>query len=409
MAAIMGRRGKEPDRSRSRVRKDAPERLEKALADAVREACREECVSASADLEITLELKAVVRPGGTGGIGADPPLKDQVLRAVREAGARELVFHPGRVYCYRCESSICPHSAPSSPTAVFGGYSPTGIPRWPELTEVLIAARHPSLDLVFDTSASRLAATCSEADALKHLQLSVFGRQSKTYDILAQAAFGFLRFPGRRDGSRGHERAAVTLQAVEIRCRSRRPKVVLNVIGLHPEGGETVEALSGSYQMRVLDSIITARRLLARLHPGQRGSSAAGTEAGRILRKTAKALERLGRQSGRRTGHAEKRRVDRRPTAKALEEALAAQDERLLWDEQRSTVVVIGSRNRVHVFNPEGRHVTSLSLKREEVEGRKRRERWQALPPEGCRKFRAALAAAVKEGEGPQRRMSRGT
>lgn len=190
----------------------------------------------------------------------------------------------------------------------------------------------------------------------------------------------------------------MTLQAVEIRCRSRRPRIVLNVLGRLSGGGEALESLAGVYQMRVLDSILAARRLLGRIAPAGKAPrpAACRAEAEKILRRTARALERIGRQSERRTGHAERRRVDRRPTSKALEDALSAQDDRLLWDGHRRTVVVLGARGRVHVFSPGGRHITSLVLKREEVEGRKRRERWQALDSTKRRAFRERVEAVQR-------------
>lgn len=364
-------------------------RLEEALADALRDAYGEACGHADdRQVEVPIELRAVIRSGKRWQVAADPPLAEQVRRAAEEAGARELVLRPGQVYCFRCETSLCTHSSPPSPGRIFGGYSPTGVPQWPELTEILIAARHPRIDAVYDPEVRVLAAIFSDAEALTYRQLAVFGRRSKTYDILAQVAFGFLRFPSP-EGGRDQEKVAMTLQAVEVRCRSRRPRIVLNVLGRLPGGGEAVESLAGVYHMRVLDSIVAARRLLGRIAPA--GKAPARAEAEKILKRTARALERIGRQSERRTGHAERRRVDRRPTAKALEDALAAQEDRLLWDEHRRTVVVLGSRGRVHVFSPGGRHITSLVLKKEEVEGRKRRERWQALDGKRRRAFKETV------------------
>lgn len=368
-------------------------RLEEALADALRDAYEEACGHAGGrQVEVPIELRAVLRSGKRWQVAADPPLAEQVRRAAEEAGARELVFQPGQVYCFRCETSLCTHSAPPSPGRVFGGYSPTGVPQWPELTEILIASRHPRVDAVYNPDVRVLAAVFNDAEALTCRQLAVFGRRSKTYDILAQIAFGFLRFPSP-EGGRDQEKVAMTLQAVEVRCRSRRPRIVLNVLGRLSGGGEALESLEGVYHMRVLDSIVAARRLLGRIAAAGKAPppAKARAEAEKILKRTARALERIGRQSERRTGHAERRRVDRRPTAKALEDALAAQEDRLLWDEHRRTVVVIGSRGRVHVFSPGGRHITSLVLKKEEVEGRKRRERWQTLDRERRRAFKETM------------------
>jgi len=386
-------------------------RLEEALAAVVQEAYREVCGHPGREtVEVPLELSARVHSGRPWKVRAEPSLAEQVKRAVREAGARELVFHRGRVFCYRCESSLCPHGHPPSPAKVFGGYSPTGLPRWVELTEIMIAMKHPRIEALFDSSARMLAAAYMDSPSLKHRQLGVFGRQSKTYDILCQVVVGYLRFPLRKEGAGGGEKVALTLQAVEIRDRSRKGRVVLNVLGNLADGSPAVESLEGAFQMRILDSVVTARRLLARLGgQGRKPSAAIEKPADKIMRKTAGALERLGRQSERRTGHAEYRRAEKRPTSKALEDALAAQDEALLWDDRKKTVIVCGGRTRVHVFSLEGKHVTSFSLKREELDGRVRRRRWNPLSSQRRRDFRDALAGTGAAEGRPQRRMSGGT
>ena len=59
--------------------------------------------------------------------------------------------------------------------------------------------------------------------------------------------------------------------------------------------------------------------------------------------------------------------------------------------EREGTIIVPGSRKRAHVFSPEGRHITSLTLNREEVESWKRRKCWRPLDAGGRRRFRVSL------------------
>jgi hypothetical protein len=391
--ARQGRHGLSPGK-----RKDALARLQKALVDAVREFHpRSPGEGGDGEREIPVRLQAVVIPGEEWRLEAKPSVGSQIESAVREATAREKVFRPGHVYCYRCESSHCEHGTPPAPERVFGGYSPTGQPLWPELAQFLMERKHPGVEGLYGQTGRNLAAAFVDPGSLKHRQLGVFGKGSKTYDILAQAVFGYLRFPASPGGDPHGDRTAFTLQAVEIRDRSRRPRVVLNVMGKLSDGSEAMESLMGPHHLRVLEVIVTARRLVGRLRPSSgkqpssRGGGKLSASASAVLRKAVRSLERLGRQSERRTLHAEKRHAEKRPTSKALEDAVAVQDDGLLVDDREGTIIVLGSRKRAHVFSPEGRHITSLSLKREGVESRKRRKRWRPLDEEGRRRFRASL------------------
>jgi hypothetical protein len=403
------RRGEEKGR-RSRhglsrgKRKDALARLQKALLDAVREFYpHSPGEGGDGEREIHVRLQAAVIPGEDWRLEAKPSVGSQIESAVREATAREKVFRPGHVYCYRCESSHCEHGSPPAPERVFGGYSPTGQPLWPELAQFLMELKHPGVEGLYRQPGRTLAAAYVEPESLKLRQLGIFGKGSKTYDILAQAVFGYLRFPPFPGGDPQGDRTAFTLQAVEIRDRGRRPRVVLNVIGKLSDGSEAMEMLTGPRHMRVLEVVVTARRLVGKLRPStvkrvsSRESGKASASASAVLRKATRSLERLGRQSERRTMHAEKRHTERRPTAKALEDAATVQDEGLLADDREGTIIVLGSRKRAHVFSPEGRHITSLSLNREEVESRKRRKRWRPLDREDRRRFQASIQTVLRK------------
>jgi hypothetical protein len=345
-----------------------------------------------------LTLKLTVVPGATWRGEADLPLEEQVRRAVREAAARHGAFQQGRVWCYRCESAGCEHAAPAGPDRVFGGYGATGVPRWPTLAELLLERRHPGVGDLFDTRGRNIAAAFVPAEALTERQLTVFGRGSKTYDVLGQAVVGL--FPLRAAGAAGvePERAAFTLQAVETRSPGGGARIALNVLGRLGDGSPAIEALEGPLAERVLNVVTVARRRLRHLIPAGRGrrtaepSDTAGCAAA-ILRDAVRALERLGRQGTRRTRHAEERGLERRPTGNAREDALAALPEALLRDGRRGTVVVLGPNHRVHVFSPEGRHITSLLLDKEAVRRRQRRERWEPLGAEALAAFRAGLAS----------------
>jgi hypothetical protein len=116
-----------------------------------------------------------------------------------------------------------------------------------------------------------------------------------------------------------------------------------------------------------------------------------------ILQGLARKLEKLGRQRGRRTAHAEGHRIKNRPTSKAWEDAFGAAEESVLWDKHERTFVVLGPRNRVHVFSRQGRHVTSLVLASEAVRSRKRRKRWAPLTDDQREQFGSAIGSLAQE------------
>ncbi len=362
----------------------------------------------------SVALKVVVEPGPHWTVRAEPGLEEQIRNAVRDMVSRVEVYCQGRVYCYRCDSSECAHSVPPQPTSVFGGYAPTGLPRWQELGELLLSLRHPKLDTLYEPGTRELAAAYVDEAFLKGPQLHVFGRHSRAYNILGQVAFGFVRFPASRGEAGEHHRVAFTAQAVESCRMDGSPRLDLNVLGRLWDDSPALHALEGAHRSRILDIIAEARRGIQGAAPGTSTWRGRGpgrlhpdvsARAERVLKEMARSLERLGRQAGRRTAHVEERRVENRPTSKAMEDACAVPEERLLWDEHKGTVVVLGPRNRIHVFNRDGRHVTSLTLDGEIVQGRLRRRRWRRLSGETLEQFKTAVGrygdprgrASVKE------------
>ena len=364
-----------------------------ALGEVFREAWHRFGSGTAPGRDVDLEIRLRIPAGADGAPGAVPSLAAQVREAVREAAAREGVFRPGRAYCYRCESSDCPHGVPPAPQKVFGGYSSTGQPRWTDFSQLLLEKKHTDADAVFDPGRRGLSSIFLPGGELRSGQLAVFGGTSKTYVIHGQVALGYLRTAA--PSGEPVERAALTVQAVEVRGDGGRPRLVLNVLGRLPDGTETMESLEDWRHERLVSAISSARRNIVRLSPTPSRSRGSGVEekAAGILKRMARSLQRTARQGTRRTGHAEARQRQRRPASKAVEDAVAAGDERLLRDDREGTVVVTGPRGRVHVFSPEGRHVTSLSMRREEIDSRVRRRRWQPLQPLHAREFRMRLAA----------------
>lgn len=383
------------------------EGVEASLTSAIREAYLD-MVGAHPDRArpFGMHLRVSIEPGEPWRLQADPSIEEQIRAAVREMATQAEAFRGGSVYCYRCDSPDCPHSHPPRPTTVFGGYSSTGLPVWPELSQILLEGKHPSVDLLYDPSQTDLVAMYIDPEMLKQRQLNVFGRQSKTYDILGQVVFGFLKVHIPGENRSEPERVACTLQAVESRRQDGSPRLELNVLARLSDGSPALDAIQGPYQTRVSDVISSARHRISSLRPHSKGheekrrsSSFPDTASlvADILQGLARKLEKLGRQRGRRTAHAEGHRIKNRPTSKAWEDAFGAAEGSVLWDKHERTFVVLGPRNRVHVFSLQGRHVTSLVLASEAVRSRKRRNRWVPLTDDQREKFGSAIDLLAQE------------
>jgi len=119
-----------------------------------------------------------------------------------------------------------------------------------------------------------------------------------------------------------------------------------------------------------------------------------------LLQDLAKQLQGRTRSVGRRTQHGlERSEQGQRPTSRAYPDAGEASDSAIRWDSDQSTVVVLGAKGRVHVFTPEGRHVTSVAMQRAAVERRRQQGRWRLAEPEERGEFRIRIKQLVAAGE----------
>lgn len=378
---------------------DRARRIEAELEELARELARQGF--GARDWAEGLELRVSLEPEAGGGFRySGPGLDERLQRALREAAAASSPWRSGRLYCHRCETSGCPHGVPGRPTEVFAGYGQTGLPLWEDFAQVLLADGHEGVEHLYDDG-RRLVAHFEEGEALKSRQLAAFGRSSKTYDVLAQATAGWFRLqaPG--------ERLALSFQAVEHRGPRGGLRLDLNVIGRAPDGREPDALLAEAFDERHHAAVRSARSSLRGVQQQLRATDADHTPAAHdailarvpgILRKLARNLTATDRRRERRTGHAEHRRRQSRPVPSALREAQRAQPERVLFDEHEGTLIVRGKRGRVHVFAPDGRLVTSLSLEPDAVDRRVRRGRWRPATDEERADFRRSLDRVARSG-----------
>ena len=222
-------------------------------------------------------------------------------------------------------------------------------------------------------------------------QLDGFGRGSRVYAVAGQVAVGLIELAGKR--------TVLTIQVVRSVAAARQ-QLQMNLIGASMD--DIVEAAATDSDRGPAEAlrrtIVATRERIAGAARRIREAEARGAPLqieeviDPLLSQARGDLERVFRPVKRRTQHAQKRHEGgRRPTSRAMADAAAAPDERILKDVERHTLVVLGPKNRAHVFTPDGRHVTSLQLRPGELDRKVGRGRWCPMSGTAVQRFRDGL------------------
>jgi len=412
--------------------------LERRVADALGELSRAAREILAAEQHVAPEAKvdAVELPvvlgftGGDGRLAAEFRLAEsekliELLRnRVRDALLNAVAFQRGRVYCLRCENSLCAHSSPPTSRSVFAGYEETGRPEWVELDKLLHRKGDPRIERLY--GGRDLVAVTIHRD-------EIYGRLFEGFDapkwrcyVLGQLCVGYFVPNGekpsaparpedrwqsdRRPRERG-ELMALTVQVVRTEKAPEGAMLGLNLVGRRPElsGASGAAPLDESILQGLPDALRHVRRETG-VFSGRGGSRVPGVgvalerlvnRVANLLRDASRDLEHRTRMDGRRTGHARDRaRQGDRPTHKAFEDARAAGDTDLYWDVQENTVVVVGPSNRVHFFGIDGRQVTSVVFPGNVIQQRVNQQRWARIDAEKRARFRRGIEPAAGGGGG---------
>ena len=208
--------------------------------------------------------------------------------------------------------------------------------------------------------------------------------------MLGQVVAGYFSLSGEARELAASDRLAVTVQLVETRDRAG-VALKLNLLAGLPAGVAMSDLFASGWAPWIRRSHAVAdkelqqlARRVRELYDADKPAEARRCMRGipSLLNRLARSLERGGGQSRRRTGHAERRREDKRPVHKAMDDLRAAGPESFYRDEKAGTIVLCGPQGRTHAFSEEGRHVTSFSLQPSAVAMRLRTRRWSTLAPE---------------------------
>ena len=322
--------------------------------------------------------------------------EEAIQAALQELIQHTAVFQPGRVFCFRCQSAACEHSAPADGRQVFTGYRGTGAPRFQDFGQWLLQRRDPRVDLLYREPPQLVAVVSSGAELTADL-LPEFLRSG--YRLHGQVAVGWFQAPD--PAIPGHRRPiAVTFQVIS----SRRRRFGLNVIGTGPSGEPLDHLWDRLGEIPWGDAVRWAQTVLGGIeHQLARAprtpDKAIEPRIEGLLNALARRLEKGFRGKERRTQHAQQRhREGDRPTRMALADLARATPENLLVDTRRETLVVVGDRGRAHVFNQAGKLVTSVRYSPAVIEKRRQNGLWRQAGAEEVRVLRERVTESTNGG-----------
>lgn len=339
-------------------------------------------------------------------LGVPTALRDGTLDRASRAAAESIqealqallhhsaLFQPGRVFCLRCQSAACGHSAPLDGRQVFAGYGPTGTPRFVDFGQWLLARRDPRVDLLYREPPQLLTVVVPEAEIEAEL-LPAFRQREAGYRIHGQVTAGWYQVPGEPGTRRP---IAVSFQVVSSKPRGHHRRFGLNVIGTGP-GGEPLEHLLDRLgEIPWNDPVRWAQSVLSGIESQLESAPKTPRQLVEkridgVTQALARRLDKGWRGKDRRTRHAEQRHSEGdRPTRMALADLARATPEDLLFDTRRETLVVVGDRGRAHVFSQEGKLVTSVRYNPAAIEKRRQNGVWRRAAAEEVEMLRARLA-----------------
>lgn len=322
---------------------------------------------------------------------SDADQGETLLQTIRHA-LSEFAFSGaialGHLFCFQCQSASCGHSRPPDAQSVFGGYLATGKPGYLPFSRACLELAPQESERLFD-DVGGVVSLIWDGPRLRAELLESFGKESRAFRVIGQLSVGYLTI--------AEERRVLSLLPVVVQRPGGAMRVLLNVLGLDEREllGENLNFDSENLQQ----ALRRTRARLAGLRKRQRALARSDGEPPTLdqlaeseLVQTRGVIERLFKRRRRSTQHARDRRQEQRPTAAAMADLSSCRDDELFLDTRHDTVVALGSKGRVHVFNRSGHHVTSFKLEREAVQRRLERKRWCALTTEEIARFRAAFA-----------------
>lgn len=326
-------------------------------------------------LQLDIRLDVLRSPDGSLSISSN--LEDKLKSQGLGEKHFELFSEKNSVYCYHCESYECGHSHPQNSMQVFYKYASNGLPMWIELSQ-LVVEQTGQWDVSLFSDSPNVRTVQLSGKEIHSDQLAVFGRNSETYQVLSQVAAGYF------GGNKG--KMAVLFQAV-LQMRDGYSAIHLNTVLAEHHRRDFTSFLQASEHQQVARSVRKMQKLLSALS-GYTGSMTTAEVRSQVEQKAEKIMSdfvgkisRVSRQRERQSHHARMRKQQNRPVAEAMRDLNLVNEENIYHDTLRDTFVVIGRKNRVHIFSRSGVHITSIQLPSSSIQKRLKERRWQPLNP----------------------------
>lgn len=379
-----------------------PDRLERALAllaDEVRERIDRHplghlVAGRGEHLDLRLLLPTALRDGQLAKDGRQ--LSAAIDAALQSLLAHSAVLQAGRVLCLRCGTARCEHAVPSDSRQIFAGWGTTGLPRFVDFGQWLLARRDPRLDLLYREPPQMVAVEVSEAELAGDL-LPAFAKAEAGYRIHGQVAAGWFQSPDPSGPPGARMPLAVTFQILSTQTPGERRRFGVNVLGLGPGGEPLANLYDRLGEIPWHDAVRWTQSVLASIEGKKKiPKEVLDQRLAGLVGALARRLDKAVRGKERRTAHGELRHKDReRPTGMALPDLAHATPENLLFDTRRETLVVVGDKGRAHVFSLTGKLVTSVRYSPAAIERRRGNGTWRPATPEEVAQVRSRVEAGA--------------
>ncbi len=318
---------------------------------------------------------------------------DQILARVRDVREHEQALKPGAVFCYFSNAADAPTSRPTGLRDVFDQFESTGRPVFQDFVTMAIDRKDAGIDELLNGE-EIIVTHVSQGRILRTQQLHEFGAESPVFRIVGQVDAGLFPLLS------AEHKAAFSFQVLRSTTLEGAPRFRLHWVGageVRDIADPGVAQILKRFQ-QTLD--VESLRLAGLISNGEQPDEEEFVLP--LLQDLARRLAGRARRAGKRTGHAKLRTEQgQRPTTKAWDDARDAVDERILRDDEQGTIVVVGAKNRVHVFSFDARHVTSFMMNGSNVQRRRGEGRWNPAEPEERGEFRLALKKRIERGEEP--------
>ena len=305
-------------------------------------------------------------------------LRSSLEQRVLDAG----LLVPGRVWCFQTESFDSDYSRPEDPRQVLVGYGLEGRPRYADLVTLAIERKH---DAVEELLAGREGAVSfvEAGEAVTEGVKPAFDPHTIPYQLVGQLVAGLF------ESSEAGRRVALTVQVLANEGEDNKLHLVshpVSAVDLLDLPDPSIPRILRGFQNKLVEC---AKEVDGKRAAGETPNLAEAVEP--LLKDLSKRLSSNAKTKERKTTHA-RERENERPTTLAFPEARSARDHHLYVDGQENTVVVVGKKGRIHVFSPDGRHVTSVVMSPTNVKQRVKQGRWRQAEPTERGSFRDAIA-----------------